>query len=216
MCANDVVVQGAEPLFFLDYYATGRLVGRRGRARDRGHRRGMYAWRAARSSAARPRRCPACTRTATTTSRDSASASSSATASSTAAACAPGDAVIGLASSGPHSNGYSLIRRLLADTGADVDTRGRRAAASTSCMAPTRIYVQVAPAALLPRWTCTAFAHITGGGLTDNIPRVAAGRPRGAARPARLAARPGVGLDPGEPAASPMPRCIAPSTAASA
>ena len=215
MCANDVVVQGAEPLFFLDYYATGRLSVDVAERVIAGIAEGCASWRAARSSAARPRRCPACTRRATTTSPDSASASSSATASSTAAARAPGDAVIGLASSGPHSNGYSLIRRLIAETGATTRPRVGGARLIDVLMAPTRIYVK-SLLRLAAAVDVHGFAHITGGGLTDNIPRVLPDGLARAARSARLAAGSGLGLDPDERPHQPMPKCIARSTAASA
>src|SRR5688572_7023090 len=84
---------------------------------------------------------------------------------------AAGDAVIGLASSGPHSNGYSLIRRLLADTGADASTRVGGAPLIERLLAPTRIYVKPL-LALAAATDMHAFAHITVGGLTDNAPRV--------------------------------------------
>jgi phosphoribosylformylglycinamidine cyclo-ligase len=82
-----------------------------------------------------------------------------------------GDVVVGLASSGPHSNGYSLIRRLLAETGADDSTEIGGARLVDLLMTPTRIYVK-ALLALAAGLDVHAFAHITGGGLTDNIPRV--------------------------------------------
>jgi phosphoribosylformylglycinamidine cyclo-ligase len=82
-----------------------------------------------------------------------------------------GDAVIGLASSGPHSNGYSLIRRLIADTGANESTRVGGARLIDLLMAPTRIYVK-SMLRLAAAVDVHGFAHITGGGLTDNIPRV--------------------------------------------
>jgi phosphoribosylformylglycinamidine cyclo-ligase len=82
-----------------------------------------------------------------------------------------GDAIIGLASSGPHSNGYSLIRRLIADCGADAATEIGGERLLERLMVPTRIYVR----SILALATATeigAVAHITGGGLADNIPRV--------------------------------------------
>jgi phosphoribosylformylglycinamidine cyclo-ligase len=83
----------------------------------------------------------------------------------------PGDAIIGLQSSGPHSNGYSLIRKLLAVAGARPDTLldGRRL--HERLLAPTRIYVRPV-LALLASVQVHGIAHITGGGLLENIPRV--------------------------------------------
>ncbi len=170
MCANDVVVQGAEPLFFLDYYATGRLsveVAERviagiaeGCARagcalvggETAEMPGMYAEGdydlagfcvgvVERDRIIDGRRVRA------------------------------GDAVIGLASSGPHSNGFSLIRRLLAETGADATTQVGGARLVDLLMAPTRIYVKPL-LRLAAAVDVHGLAHITGGGLTDNIPRV--------------------------------------------
>ncbi len=82
-----------------------------------------------------------------------------------------GDAIIGLASSGVHSNGYSLVRKLIAATGADEKTQLAGRALFDRLLEPTRIYARsmLALAAAMP---VSAFAHITGGGLTDNIPRV--------------------------------------------
>jgi phosphoribosylformylglycinamidine cyclo-ligase len=170
MCANDVVVQGAEPLFFLDYYATGRLsvdVAERviaGIAEgcalagcalvggETAEMPGMYAAGdydlagfcvgvVERERVIDGRRVRA------------------------------GDAVIGLASSGPHSNGFSLIRRLLADTGAGAATQVGGARLVDLLMAPTRIYVK-SLLRLAAAVDVRGLAHITGGGLTDNIPRV--------------------------------------------
>jgi phosphoribosylformylglycinamidine cyclo-ligase len=82
----------------------------------------------------------------------------------------PGDAVIGLASSGPHSNGYSLIRRILelrsADLASDLDGRSL----ADALMAPTRIYVR-SLLGLMNAVSVKGMAHITGGGLLENIPR---------------------------------------------
>jgi phosphoribosylformylglycinamidine cyclo-ligase len=170
MCANDVVVQGAEPLFFLDYYATGRLsvdVAERviaGIAEgcvqagcalvggETAEMPGMYAegdYDLAGFCVGVVERDRVIDGTRTRA----------------------GDAVIGLASSGPHSNGYSLIRRLLAETRADATTRVGDARLVDLLMAPTRIYVKPI-LALAAALDVHALAHITGGGLTDNIPRV--------------------------------------------
>ena len=84
----------------------------------------------------------------------------------------PGDALLGLASSGPHSNGYSLIRKILAVSGAKLDqpfAAGRTL--GEALLAPTRIYVKPI-LQLLEQVEVHAIAHITGGGLTENIPRV--------------------------------------------
>jgi phosphoribosylformylglycinamidine cyclo-ligase len=82
-----------------------------------------------------------------------------------------GDAVIGLASSGPHSNGYSLIRKLVALSAAGSDTQLEGQPLLDRLLAPTRIYVKPL-LALARELEVHALAHITGGGLTDNIPRV--------------------------------------------
>jgi phosphoribosylformylglycinamidine cyclo-ligase len=83
---------------------------------------------------------------------------------------AAGDALIGLASSGPHSNGYSLIRRLLAAAGATSETMLDGRGLLERLLAPTRIYVKPL-LALMRALPVHGLAHITGGGLTDNIPR---------------------------------------------
>ena len=84
---------------------------------------------------------------------------------------AGGDAIIGLASSGPHSNGYSLIRKLLTHAKATPDTMVSGRPLFERLLAPTRIYVKPL-LALMRALPVHALAHITGGGLTDNIPRV--------------------------------------------
>ena len=82
-----------------------------------------------------------------------------------------GDAVIGLASSGPHSNGYSLIRKLVSHAGASAATVLEGRNLFERLLAPTRIYVKPL-LALIRALPVHGLAHITGGGLTDNIPRV--------------------------------------------
>ena len=170
MCANDVVVQGAEPLFFLDYYATGKLsvdvaerviagiaegcalagcalVGGETAEMPGMYAEGDYDLAGFCVGVVERDRIIDGTRTRA------------------------GDAVIGLASSGPHSNGYSLIRRLLAETRADASTEVGGARLVEQLMAPTRIYVKPI-LALAAALEVHGIAHITGGGLTDNIPRV--------------------------------------------
>ncbi len=170
MCANDVVVQGAEPLFFLDYYATGRLsveVAERviaGIAEgcvqagcalvggETAEMPGMYA----EGDYDLAGFCVGVVE------RDRIIDGSRTRA---------GDVVLGLASSGPHSNGFSLIRRLIAETKSDGKTLVGGARLFDLLMAPTRIYVK-SLLRLAAAVDVHAFAHITGGGLSDNIPRV--------------------------------------------
>jgi phosphoribosylformylglycinamidine cyclo-ligase len=170
MCANDVAVQGAEPLFFLDYYATGKLSVAVAEAVISGIAEGCIESGAALvggETAEMPGMYQAqdydlagfCVGVVE---KDRIIDGSQVRA---------GDAVIGLASSGPHSNGYSLIRRILERTHASVATELAGQNLFDRLLAPTRIYVKsmLALAAALP---VHGFAHITGGGLTDNIPRV--------------------------------------------
>jgi phosphoribosylformylglycinamidine cyclo-ligase len=170
MCANDVVVQGAEPLFFLDYYATGRLSPAIAERVIAGIARGCEIAGCALvggETAEMPGMYPDgdydlagfCVGVVE---KDLIIDGS---------AVRAGDAVIGLASSGPHSNGYSLIRRLIADAGAGPQTRVAGVPLFDLLLEPTRIYVR--PLLALARTLeVRAFAHVTGGGLTDNIPRV--------------------------------------------
>jgi phosphoribosylformylglycinamidine cyclo-ligase len=170
MCANDIVVQGAEPLFFLDYYATGKLRVDAAEAVVRGIVEGCAQAGAALvggETAEMPGMyhgedydlagfCVGVVE------KDAIIDGSGVRA---------GDAVIGLASSGPHSNGYSLIRKLLALSGAGEDTELEGKPLLDRLLAPTRIYVKPL-LALTRQLEVHALAHITGGGLTDNIPRV--------------------------------------------
>ena len=170
MCVNDLIVQGAEPLFFLDYYATGKLdvdvaaqvvegIGRgcelAGAALVGGETAempGMY-------SAGDYDLAGFCVGVVEKSRIIDGSK------------VAPGDALIGLASSGPHSNGYSLIRKVLEVSGADLDEPFDGRTLGQTLLAPTRIYVK-AILALLQQFDVHALAHITGGGLPENLPRV--------------------------------------------
>lgn len=173
MCANDLVVQGAEPLFFLDYYATGKLDNDVATAVVAGIAEGCKQAGCALiggETAEMPGMysdgdydlagfCVGAVE------RDQVL---------TADKVAAGDVILGLASSGVHSNGYSLVRRLAADKGWKLDRPALfdpERLLIDHLMEPTRIYVR----SLLPLirdGKIHALAHITGGGLLENIPRV--------------------------------------------
>jgi phosphoribosylformylglycinamidine cyclo-ligase len=170
MCANDILVSGAEPLFFLDYYASGRLD--------------LEVATSVITGIARGCELAGCALTGGETaempgmygSGDYDLAGFCVGIAERAALILPervrpGDRLIGIASSGPHSNGYSLIRKVIEVSGADLaedldgQTLGER------LLAPTRIYVR----SVLPLTRALhvhALAHITGGGITENLPRV--------------------------------------------
>jgi phosphoribosylformylglycinamidine cyclo-ligase len=174
MSVNDLVVQGAEPLFFLDYFACGKLDPKTGAAivsgvaaacRESGcaliggetaempgvYQHGDYdlagfAVGAVARAALLPRKD-----------------------------IAPGDVVIGLASSGVHSNGFSLVRRIVADSGLAWDAPAPFEPAHSlgeALLTPTRLYVRSCLATSRKTQAVKALAHITGGGFVENIPRV--------------------------------------------
>jgi phosphoribosylformylglycinamidine cyclo-ligase len=174
MSVNDLVVQGAEPLFFLDYFACSKLEPATGAAvvagiaaacREAGcaliggetaempgiYQHGDYDLAGfAVGAVARDRLLP---RTD----------------------IVPGDVVVGLASSGVHANGFSLVRRIVASAGltwqAPAPFEPSRSLGE-ALLTPTRLYVRSCLAAIRETKAVKAFAHITGGGLTENIPRV--------------------------------------------
>jgi phosphoribosylformylglycinamidine cyclo-ligase len=173
MCANDLIVQGAEPLFFLDYYATGKLdndvaatvvasiadgcrqAGCALIGGETAEMPGMYSegdYDLAGFCVGAVDRSKALTGTRVT----------------------PGDVILGLASSGVHSNGFSLVRKLIERNGWRLDRPAlfdQDVILADALLEPTRIYVK----SLLPlvrEGRIGALAHITGGGLLENIPRV--------------------------------------------
>ncbi len=174
MCVNDLVVQGAEPLFFLDYFATGKLEPAVGAAIVEGIAEGC--------------RMAGCALIGGETAEmpglyanrdyDLAGFSVGAAERGTLlprADVAPGDVILGLPSSGVHSNGYSLVRRIVADADLGWDAPAPFATArdlADVLLEPTRIYVKPLLAALRATAGIKALAHITGGGFPDNIPRV--------------------------------------------
>lgn len=174
MCVNDLVVQGAEPLFFLDYYATGKLVPGVGADIVRGIAEGC--------------RQAGCALIGGETAEmpglydgsdyDLAGFSVGAAERGTLLpkpGIVPGDVVLGLPSSGVHSNGYSLVRRIVARTGLGWDAPAPfdpSRSLGEALLEPTRIYVKPLLAALRATDGIRALAHITGGGFPDNLPRV--------------------------------------------
>ncbi len=170
MCVNDIVVTGAEPLFFQDYYATGNLDIERATAVVAGITEGCEAAGCALiggETAELP---------GMYTDEDY----------DLAGFCVgvvekgqiidgshvrAGDALIGLASSGPHSNGYSLIRKVLETTGTTTHAILDGRPLLEALMEPTRIYVKPL-LELIGRVDVHAMAHITGGGIVENLPRV--------------------------------------------
>lgn len=170
MCVNDIVVQGAEPLFFLDYYATGKLDVDAAAALIEGIGRGCELAGCALvggETAEMPGMyaigeydvagfCVGVVE------KDALLDGSRVRA---------GDILIGLPSSGPHSNGYSLIRKVLEKSGARLDEEFNGSTLADWLLEPTRIYVR-SLLQLLKHVRVHALAHITGGGITENLPRV--------------------------------------------
>ena len=170
MCVNDIVVQGAEPLFFLDYYATGKLDNDSARQVIRGIGEGC--------------RQAGCALVGGETAEmpgmyaegdyDLAGFTVGVVEKSKiidGARVKPNDTLIGIASSGAHSNGYSLIRKILKLRKAKLDQPFDGRTLGEMLLTPTRIYVK-AMLSLLSQISVHAAAHITGGGLPGNLPRV--------------------------------------------
>jgi phosphoribosylformylglycinamidine cyclo-ligase len=170
MCVNDVVVQGAAPLFFLDYYATGKLQVDVAEAVVRGIVEGCSQAGAA-LVGGETAEMPGMYHGADYDLAGFCVGVVEKSAIIDGSRIQAGDAVLGLASSGAHSNGYSLIRKLLEMSGATGETRLAGTPLMERLLAPTRIYVKPL-LALLSALPVGGLAHITGGGLTDNIPRV--------------------------------------------
>jgi phosphoribosylformylglycinamidine cyclo-ligase len=173
MCVNDIVVQGAEPLLFLDYFATGKLEPKVGVAIVKGIAEGC--------------RRAGCALVGGETAEmpglyggDDYDLAGFAVGAAERGTLLPkpveaGDVLIGLPSSGVHSNGFSLVRRIVQAAGLDWSApapfdRGR--SLGEALLEPTRIYVRPLLEALKADVGIRALAHITGGGFPDNLPRV--------------------------------------------
>jgi phosphoribosylformylglycinamidine cyclo-ligase len=170
MCANDVVVQGAEPLFFLDYFATGRLDVAVAETVIAGIAAGCLQAGAA-LVGGETAEMPGMYHGGDYDLAGFCVGVVEKSAIIDGSAVQAGDAVIGLGSSGPHSNGYSLIRKLIEVAGANERTQVAGRSLFDLLLEPTRIYVKPL-LALCRALPVHGLAHITGGGLTDNIPRV--------------------------------------------
>ena len=170
MCVNDVLVVGAEPLFFLDYYATGKLDVETATVVISGIARGCELAGCA-LVGGETAELPGMYQGEDYDLAGFAVGVVEKDAIIDGSKVADGDVVIGLASSGPHSNGYSLIRKVMAVSGVSFEQRLDGRSLMDQLMEPTRIYVKPL-LKLLEQVPVHAFAHITGGGLTENIPRV--------------------------------------------
>ncbi len=174
MCVNDLIVQGAEPLFFLDYFATGKLdveaaasvvegiaegCRQAGCALIGGETAEMPGMYAAGDYDLAGFSVGAAERGNLLPSND----------------LAEGDIILGLGSSGVHSNGYSLVRKLVEKSGlkwSDAAPFDPAQSVADALLMPTKIYVKSLLAAIRETGAVKAMAHITGGGFTENIPRV--------------------------------------------
>jgi len=170
MCVNDIIVQGAEPLFFLDYFATGKLDVDTAASVVEGIGKGCELSGAALvggETAEMPGMyadgdydlagfCVGIVEKSKVLDGSKVSV---------------GDKLIGIASSGPHSNGYSLIRKIIARSHSALTDTFESQSLGSALLEPTRIYVK-SLLSLLDKVPVHALAHITGGGLTENLPRV--------------------------------------------
>ena len=171
MSVNDILVQGAEPLFFLDYFACGKLDVARATDVIKGIAEGCEQSGCALiggETAEMPGMYPE-------GEYDLAGFAVGVVEKSkviNGRSIRPGDVVLGLASNGAHSNGYSLIRKIIERSNPDLDAEfdGGKTLRQ-AIIAPTRLYVKPILAAL-EKFEIKGMAHITGGGLTENIPRV--------------------------------------------
>ncbi|MFT5483066.1 MAG: phosphoribosylformylglycinamidine cyclo-ligase [Halieaceae bacterium] len=170
MCVNDLIVTGAEPLFFLDYYATGHLDVDTAAAVVAGIGEGC-AQAGCALVGGETAEMPGMYQDGD---YDLAGFCVGVVEKSEiidGSSVAAGDALIALASSGPHSNGFSLIRKVIEVSGADLTSPMAETTLGEALMAPTRIYVKPL-LSLMQEVQVKALSHITGGGLLENIPRV--------------------------------------------
>ncbi|HUR41849.1 MAG TPA: phosphoribosylformylglycinamidine cyclo-ligase [Verrucomicrobiae bacterium] len=170
MCVNDILVSGAEPLFFLDYFATGKLENRVAASVIRGIAEGCRQSGAA-LVGGETAEMPGLYGKGDFDLAGFAVGVVEEDAIIDGTKIRPGDALIGLPSSGPHSNGYSLIRKIVSRGRHKLGKKLGGQSLGDALLAPTRIYVK-SMLALIAGVPVKGMAHITGGGITDNLPRV--------------------------------------------
>jgi phosphoribosylformylglycinamidine cyclo-ligase len=170
MCANDIAVLGAEPLFFLDYYATGKLNVDVAESVVSGIAEGCLQAGAA-LVGGETAEMPSMYEEGDYDLAGFCVGVVEKEGVIDGTKVAAGDKLIGLAASGPHSNGYSLIRKILERSGQSLDSAFDGATLGEKLLAPTRIYVK-SLLQLNEKISIHALSHITGGGLLENIPRV--------------------------------------------
>jgi len=170
MCVNDILVSGAEPLFFLDYYATGKLDNKVATAVIRGIAEGCRQSGCA-LVGGETAEMPGMYAKGDFDLAGFAVGVVEEAAIINGSRLAPGDVLIGLPSSGPHSNGYSLIRKIVARGRHKLGKRLGVTTLGDALLAPTRIYVKPL-LELIATMPVKGMAHITGGGITENLPRM--------------------------------------------
>tara|TARA_Y100000389_G_C17471022_1_gene530894 strand:+ start:13099 stop:14133 length:1035 start_codon:yes stop_codon:yes gene_type:complete len=170
MCVNDILAQGAEPLFFLDYFASGKLKKEVAIAVIKGINEGCIQAGAALIGGETAEMPDLYSEDEYDLAGFTVGAVERSKIIDGSQICC-GDAIIGIASSGPHSNGYSLIRKVL-EKSPDAKINGHFV--SDLLLAPTKIYVKPI-LSLIKKIDIKGIAHITGGGITENIPRILQG-----------------------------------------
>lgn len=174
MCVNDLVVQGAEPLFFLDYFATGKLQPDEGAAIVSGIAEGCRQAGAA-LIGGETAEMPGMYKNGDYDLAGFAVGAAERGTLLPSDNINEGDIILGLASTGLHSNGFSLVRRIVEKSGLDLKSPApfdKKVSLGEALLTPTRIYVRSLLAVLKKYRGIKALAHITGGGFPENIPRV--------------------------------------------
>ena len=174
MCVNDLIVQGAEPLFFLDYFATGKLDPEQGAAIVAGIAQGCLQAGCA-LIGGETAEMPGMYRDGDYDLAGFAVGAAERGQLLPSGTLSEGDVLLGLASSGVHSNGYSLVRRIVEMSGLGYDAPAPfdpSKSLGAALLEPTRIYVKSLLAAIRETGAIQALAHITGGGFPENLPRV--------------------------------------------
>ncbi|WP_423905778.1 phosphoribosylformylglycinamidine cyclo-ligase [Candidatus Spongiihabitans sp.] len=170
MCVNDIIVYGAEPLYFLDYYATGKLQPEQAETVVRGIAQGCLQAGCA-LTGGETAEMPGMYQSGDYDLAGFAVGIVEKDKIITPERVKAGDLILGLASTGIHSNGYSLVRKIVEVTRSDLSQTFEDTSLGEKLLTPTRIYVK-SILTLLESVRVTAICHITGGGILENLPRV--------------------------------------------